>query len=305
MKNQTEKGNLQETLKEQLKPEIIRPSIIFLIIGFLLLLISYLVRPHSSQDDAFLSNALSQTAFVVLTVTIVNFLWTLLGGDPLSNKLHSLGNSIQSFDDNMQRYINLLSDSRTTGVTRLLAVSGDFGTQGAWIRRLVAAEKHIDLMGYTLYVWTKGEKFEEEVFKLVQGGVKVRILIMDEKNTLLESFINVEQISGLSTDYVRAEIVQVQKVFEDIGKKIQNMTSTNILGSFEVRKIRKGVVACQICRIDAEMAVVDYLYSEVASRSPLLLIQGNELKMFQAYQKEFDSLWELNRPALQKSYSSP
>ncbi len=205
----------------------------------------------------------------------------------------------------MQQYTNLLADSRTTGVIRLLAISGDFGVHGDWMRRLESAENQVDLMGYTLYVWTKGEKFEEEFFNLVQRGVKFRILIMDEKNPFFESFINVYQILGISTPYVRAELQQVQKVFADIGKTIQNMKDPNSSGSFEVRTVQKGLIVCQITRTDAEMVVVNYLYSEVGSRSPLMLIQGEESKMFQAYQKEFNRLWELNAPSTQASSSYP
>lgn len=58
--------------------------------------------------------------------------------------------------------------------------------------------------------------------------------------------------------------------------------------------VQRGLIVCQICRTDSEMVVVNYFYSEVASRSPVMLIQGNESKMFQVYQNEFDQLWKLN-----------
>jgi hypothetical protein len=274
-----------------------KPSIIFLFIGGLLLFIAYLLRPSSPQADGFISSALSNIAFVLLTVTILDLLWGLLGGEPISKSLSDLRQSLHLFDNNLQQYINLLGDSRTTGVVRLLTISGDFGSPGDWMQRLKSAQQEIDLMGYNLHVWTKGDNFEEEVLKLVQKGTKVRILIMDENNPSFDSFLNVTQLQTISTAFVKSELQQARKVFEQIDQKIHAM-NVKPSGSFELRTVQKGLIICHMCRTDAEMVVINYLFSEIASRSPLMLIQGREAKMFQMYQKEFDQIWKLNEPII-------
>src|SRR5437762_14121024 len=132
----SQKGTLQEGKNARLKDSA-KPVILFLIIGGLLLWISYLLRPQSPQD-AFVSNALSQAAFVVLTVTIVNFLWILLGGDPITNALKLLYETLAQSND-------LLRDSHRTGVIAIFAKS-DALSSNDWIERLRSAKDQVDLM---------------------------------------------------------------------------------------------------------------------------------------------------------------
>lgn len=275
----------------------VQASVIFLIVGVLLIIIAFLV-----PAKGFTQNLLLGAAFVPLTVTLLDFFWRLLGGDPTSNALYQLSEvsqetrselqkTFQLVDNKLQESFKLLEESRAAGVIRL-TISGKF-PRYEWMDRLKNAQQQVDLMGYTLLTWAKN-KNDEEILRLVMRGVKVRILIMDETNPHFSSIIN-DHLSGTSIDRTRIELKDAQRTFENIKQKIATIKSANPSGSFELRTARKGWIACNICRTDAEMVVVTYMYCQGTSSGPLMVIHHDlEPNLFQAYQEEFDQLWELN-----------
>ena len=157
------------------------------------------------------------------------------------------------------------------------------------------AQEEVDLMGYTLLTWIKTTNFEYEVLKLVRKGIKIRILILDETNPHFDSFIN-SHLAGTSIDRTRSELKDARKAFENIMQKVQAAKTADSPGDFELRTAKDGLITCNICRTDANMIVVSYMYWQQAVTSPLFLIlQGQEEpNLFQAYKEEFDRLWELN-----------
>jgi hypothetical protein len=270
----------------------VQASVIFLLFGALLLLCAFLL-----QANSFVSSALFNAAFVVLAVVILNFLWDLLGGEPISNALEqltgSLQHSFQRVDDKLQQSFQIIQDSHSTGLVAI-STNGKL-TRTQWLEKLRNTQQCIDLMGYTLLMWGKTPRFSEEVLKLVQRDVKIRILIMDETNRHFDCFIN-EDIAGTTIDQTRKQLEVARKVFEGLQQKVQATNNTNSLGSFELRTVKKGLITCNICRTDTQIAVVNYLYWQQTTNSPLLLLQqtNDQMSLFQAYQDEFDQLWDLN-----------
>jgi sugar-specific transcriptional regulator TrmB len=83
-----------------------------------------------------------------------------------------------------------------------------------------SARSKIDLLGYTLHVWTRSENFEGDLLALVRTGVAVRVVIMDETNPNLASLVNVSQIAATSIDAVKAEIAVSKANFESIATRV-------------------------------------------------------------------------------------
>src|SRR6266567_2350888 len=260
-----------------MKKRTLQASGIFLIIGALLLALAFFL-----QTNAFLSSAFFNAAFVMLAVVILNLLWALLGGEPVSNAIEQLKESFQ-----------ILKQSNETGVVGL-SLSGKF-SRNEWGERLRNSQQQVDLMGYTLLTWIKTTNFENEVLKLVQKGVRIRILILDEINPHFDSFIN-SHLAGTSIERTRSELKDARKAFENIIQEVQATQTANSPGDFELRTAKEGLITCNICRTDSTMIVVSYMYWQKAVTSPLLLIlqSQEEPNLFQAYQEEFDRLWELN-----------
>jgi hypothetical protein len=268
-----------------------RAIIIFLLFGVLLFVIAYLLQVL--QANAFLSSAFFNAAFVILAVVILNVLWALLGGEPVSDAIKQMKDSFQNIDAKLQQSFQIIKESSATGVVGL-SVSGKFSPD-AWAERLRNSRQQVDLMGYTLITWINTPHFENNVLKLVQKGVKIRILILDETNPHFDSFIN-SHLAGTSKDSTRIELKVAQEAFENIRQNVQKSKTANSSGDFELRTAREGVITCNICRTDDNMIVVSYMYWQQVATSPLLLIlqSQEESNLFQAYQEEFDHLWEHN-----------
>ncbi len=269
------------------------PQIVFLLLGGLLLVIAYLLATlivNPSESTKFWTSSLQNIAFIILTIVIIDFLWQIIGGEPVRETLTALAATLSE----MRSSVVLLEDSKKTGLHRLFSVSGALGSHREWMERLKRSRSHVDLLGYTLHVWTRGENFEQEMVSMVKAGVHARILIMDETNSNLSSFVNEPQISSISVDAVQAEIGVAKKAFMSIAATLENET---LLGSYEFRTLKEGLVVCQICRTDSRLTAVQYLYSVVASRSPLVDVRGADTELFQVYMEEFETLWSSAQPS--------
>ena len=261
------------------------PVLIFLGFGVLLLVIAFLVAKGGPNFSyySFFGVAIVTIAFVFLTVALINILWTVLGGDPLQ-KL------VAGFHDTL----SILGDSQETGLRRFKQASSDLWHAGDWMEHLVAAEHQVDLMGYTLHVWSRGAGFEEEVLKLVKHGVRVRVLNMHPENPNFGSVIN-QEIAGITEESSVGEARGAEDLFRNIERQVGAIPESERRGHFEYRQVKTGTVLCQICRFDGTLTAIQYLYSEVASRTPILLVNGSDTELFLVYAREFDRLWELNQ----------
>ncbi len=265
------------------------PQIVFLLLGVLLLVIAFLLTTliqQPSEAVKFWADSIKTIAFIILTIVIVDFLWQIIGGEPVRETLKVLAATLAQ----MRSSISLLEDSKKTGLNRLFAVSGALGSHREWMQRLKESRSQIDLLGYTLHVWTRGETFEQEMISLVRAGVKVRVLIMDETNSNLKGLVNENQITSLSITSVQEEIKVAKRAFKAIASTLENGSPQ---GSFEFRTLKNGLIVCQLCRTDSRVTAVQYLYSVVASRSPIVDVRGNDTELFQVYMTEFESLWNL------------
>jgi len=261
-----------------------KPRLIILIIGAFALAISYWYASVNNRGGAEFWMPAGQTvAFIILTIVIVDFAWSLVGGDPIALSIRELRGLLSD----MRTSVKLLDDSRRTGVQRVITPSSDKPAI-EWMEHLSAARNTVDLMGYTLHVWTKSAGFENTVERLVKNGVRVRLLIMAADNPNLSALINEAQINALTTDAVMAEIHAATRAFKAIAGKIATAPQQ---GSFEFRVLRDGMIVTQICRFDQFLTSIQYLYSEVASRNPLLEISGSDSRLFAVYTAEFESLW--------------
>ena len=265
-----------------------KPQIVFFLLGVLLLVISYLlaIEANPSESVKFWSAAIQNIAFIILTIVIVDFLWQVVGGEPVSETLKTLAAMLSE----LRSAVQLLNDSKETGLHRMLAVSGAWGSHQQWMQRLKDSKERVDLMGYTLHVWTRGENFESVMQSAIKSGVHVRVLIMDDTNPNLAAFVNAEQIASISVSAVTEEIKTAKLTFKGIADSLNGLTPA---GSFEFRVLKKGLVVTQICRTDSLLTAVQYLYYAVASRNPLVEVRGTDSELFKVYMNEFENLWKL------------
>lgn len=265
----------------------VKPYTILMIIGVLLLFISYLVfqKTQSGIDpNNYLWDVIKDTAVVILTIIIVNYLWTSLGGEPLDNSIQKLSESVSNLDNS----VKLLEDSKKTGLIRAFGVSGSYGSHTDWMQRFTSTKTHLDIMGYTLAVWTKGNNFENEVVSLAKKGVIIRVMTMDTENPNLFSIINTKHIPSISNEEIFESLKTTLNLFNKLQQKLAEQ---NLAEYFQLKTLKEGIILSQLCRTDDELTIIPYLYTDIGARSPLLLVKGEQTELFKVYLQEFDKLW--------------
>ena len=186
---------------------------LFLLLGAGLLVGAYYTTPAEKLKE-FPSNALISAAFVLLAVTLLNFVYWLAGGEPIAAQLERLARDlVGSFD--------VLKDTQDTGLQRILGTSRDFERKGdSWIGRLMSARRNVDLMGYSLLVWSTGRDFQSELLALLTRGVNVRVLVMDLSNPHFAALVNYHQIPSVKDiAAVKGEVIRAISVFEAIDSR--------------------------------------------------------------------------------------
>src|ERR1044072_8909180 len=223
----------------------VRPTWIFAVLGLLLSVIAALVTSKSSKE--FLGDALLTLAFVLLTVVVIQLLWGALGGEPIETAL-----------DNLRDANTLLEQSWRTGLRGVVPISNDLCTYEGWMKLLRGAKSDVDLMGYTLMIWTQGHGFEDAVIALVRSGRSFRVLVMDDGHP---QFAGSLEPGGLplptSKESTIANLQTALNAFGSIQRKLER--EGDVSGGFEMRKVKRGTNKCHLCRIDERMLVVHYL----------------------------------------------
>jgi hypothetical protein len=190
----------------------------------------------------------------------------------------------------------LVNDSYQTGVVRVLGDS-DAASRELTPRRerFRSAQERVDLMGLSLYGWSKDSALDDWILALVRNGVSIRILVMDPENPHFEAHLN-KRLPSVSDASIRGEMVSIRE-FERIQESVVDVKgSENIAGDFAFRTVRTGSIIYNMLRVDDEMRVIPYLYSTLTKESPMLVIRGRDRPVFRTYEKEFDRLWAYNAP---------
>lgn len=256
------------------------PYAIVLIIAILILIISFFIRPEEITIRNFLYNAIFNIGFIIITIVVVNGLWYVLGGAPLENTIHDLMDSAY-----------LLSDRVSTGIQRHFLSNADFSQSYIWADLLQNAKKNVNMMGYSLHAWTKNNDVKNILLELAKRDVKIRIMVMDEKNKYFNAGLNYE-LNSFTKQYMIDEVKFCLEFYTSICDNLPIEKKDNI----QLVKITNGFVESQIIRIDNIMYVTPYLYSLNTDASPILVLKnGDRNDAFAKYNNEFNMLWNMNK----------
>lgn len=166
---------------------------------------------------------------------------------------------------------------------KLFATSGDFGTASAWLQLLQNTNKEFDLMGIALTAWKRTPRFWETIIDKAKQGCRVRILLMHEQNPALKGLVyepKGESLGG-GISAIRDSVSFFQKLASESNK-------------ITVRQMERGTPHFFLTRTDQQAILVQYLYSEVFGNGPLWQCT-RESVLYSLIEKEFNTLWEVNR----------
>jgi xanthosine utilization system XapX-like protein len=299
-----------------------RKLAVFALVGGLLVVVAWLLDGVVGENS-FAQNVLTSLGIVLVAVVAVEFVWSLLGGEPLSTAVDNL----RSVNSNIERStvdieaatgqlqhditrlrssVRLLEASYASGLRWATANSGDWGSWEDWMALLRSGKNEVDLLGHTLQSWRAGKDLKRTIVDLAKSGCQIRVVTMDLENSELGSAIEAGLLDVISIEETRSSLAKTLEFFSQVSKEVGE--AEGLTGSFEIRTLHHGQPPFHMVRVDQRMLALPYLSSIAASSSPLLDIEGRDSSLYRAYLADFDAIWraarEYKEPAVQDGDSA-
>lgn len=244
---------------------------LFLSIGIILVLLSICFKFWWRVDfcyELFLNLGVS-----VLAVTVVEFLWKRVGGDPISKAI-----------DRLRIATQLLKDLEHTGIERVYTERQDSDTR-RWHQKVTAA-KEVDLMSMCL---SRDWLLRPELREAIENAVRerrtcFRILILDPTSEVAAQRA-LEEGKKEFLPTIEQSLETLRAMREHIPPEVANT-------HFQLRVINRTNIYCRIIRADDMMLVTKYLCHCGGGSSPTLELHGKDTSWFRKFASEFDHMWE-------------
>jgi len=260
----------------------------FIVLGGAIILTSYLV------SDSFWKDILVQFAVVFIAVGLVDFVWDILGGDPMELRMVNAFSDFYTKLDHLHHSMAILSDivDRNIGLDRIWpnrrawASDSSEGLE-AWKERVCQA-KSVDIMSNTLWNgWFKDEGFRKRFFDSLARGVTARILIYDPNSNVLRLRAANEH-DPTQGRQMRNEIESTLQMIVEGREGLKSAARKNL----KVRLTTNHYHLAQIIRADDKMLVAVYMSSKSGSHALTFQLKGPYTVYFSTYMEQIEILWK-------------
>ncbi len=239
-----------------------RTDIIFILIGVIPIIVAYFLHPEGLGHEL-----LKDFGVVIVSLTVVDLLWQLVGGEPLSKEIEEMRNlntlTRQAHESGLEEV-----GSKRTKLT------------DAWnLHSISQCRQAIDMCGHTLFTLIENQSFLHALIEQAKRNVKVRLLIYAPDNPALQTNINPAALET-STGQMRNSWATFNAE--------RNKLSKEHKANFEVRRLHSRAMHASIVRIDDRLTALGYLNSKYTAESPIYAIKGSDKPLFRIYAEEFD-----------------
>lgn len=266
-------------------------------IGVILILVSVIFKQKGeSYDipyDIFLNIGVS-----ILTISIVEYLWKIKGGDPIITAINRLWKAI-----------SFLKDAEESGLEAIHLQRRNIDVH-KWFQ-IISNAQNVDAMGINLRTNFAKELRLLEIIKqrAISKKCKFRILIFAPdsivtKQRAIEEARHRAALDQISTEMQNTFIVELKDslaTFKNIRNEIYNDLESQTEEYFIIKLVDKSNFYCSIIRADDVMIVTKYLSHLTGSKSPSLEIKlpamqekfkNNDANLFQVFRDEFENMWK-------------
>ena len=221
---------------------------------------------HESKD------ILLAIGVAMLTVTLVDLLWSKAGGDPLSAEIRKLS-----------QINDLISDSYKTGVARVHA-KVHLSPSKNWKAMIDASQKEIDLTGYQMLDIVDSDAAMDSLALKAADDVVVRVVLMPATSIALGCAVSPQNINAM-----QANMKHALEKFQELRTRLPEGHGLSIAVIDD-----KSVLDASVRRFDGQMHVVHYLQSINTSDTPVLELidNGTAESLFNTYKTWFDRLFK-------------
>ncbi len=246
--------------------------------------------------NSYWQDMLSNFAVTFIAVGLIDFIWDLLGGEPMEEKMNSSFVEINNKIDSLNQTMGVVADltNYQIGIERIWSTRREWERDAKdglaiWKKRVCHADQ-VDIVSNTFYTrWANDEDFWRDLIDTLNRGTRVRLLIYNPVSELLQLRSENEddtRVDGLSQ--MKMEIYSTLEKIKKNRKKLNGDAERN----FEVRLNSKLYQLAQIIRADRQILVALYLSKTGGSPSPTFQVAGPDSAYFKTYSQQFNILWE-------------
>ena len=191
---------------------------LFVAIAMILVLSAYIIKKLLSAD--FTSEILLQIGLVIGTIVLVDWLWGLVGGEPLAAQI-----------DELKSLYELQRDADRTGLAGIYLRGNELNVS-YWEKQILECKSNIDMVAETAFEISEQVRLMNAIVDRIKHGVKVRILI-NSPSSLLTWFVDYED-PDLEGMHMRMEQAwrTFQRVYTNLPPRLQS--------HFQVAKASEG-----------------------------------------------------------------
>lgn len=265
---------------------------VFIAVGLAVLLLSIILNRTDHPDVHELLLALG---VVVISVSLLELLFMLGGGNPIEAKIRDLSDQVQR----LSRAVKLIEQADRIGLSDMHDCTGNYGGKDEWLALMKGAHVSMDLMGRSLYEWIRAPELDRLIIdKIINEGVRFRWLLMNISNRHLDQLEEDGQQIGES---IIRKIVPVCDRLERIRASLPESKRQYL----ELRTFTNIPLYCSLLRIDDKYLITPYLQSVASRNSPLFVINGRSGPWAIAYDREFETLWISSQPYAGRPLADP
>jgi len=253
------------------------PQWIFLSAGGGVIIVSILTRIISGEIWQLVSDITLNIGISVIAVSIVDWIWRRIGGDPLMNAIMELRSAT-----------TLLADLNETGIKRVFVKREESSERKRLLMEKMKISNEVDMMGISLRSgWSSSPDFQEILKKRAGTGMtKFRIMVMDPDKPVTAQRALEED--GQESNRIADNSVKTLSTLLAIKKSLSPIYQDSI----KIKVIQETNIYCSVIRADNLMLVTKYLYHLSGTSSETLEIVGKETSFFKLYEEEFDAMWD-------------
>lgn len=254
------------------------PTWVFTIVGIAITGVAAILA-NFGQTQAWaqlVSDISLNVGITIIAVSLIDWIWRRVGGDPLMNAINELRSAT-----------TLLGDLRNTGLKRVFLTRAQAGEQRNEVQDKMVQAREVDMMGIALRSgWSSNPRFQEIVRSRARAGkTKFRVMVLDpeaqvtQQRTFEEDGQPSNRISEAASSTLRTMLQIKQSLPED---------NQDFL---KIKVIQETNIYCSIVRADDMMVVTKYVLHLSGGNSEMLEIEGSEGTLFKLYQNEFNATW--------------
>jgi hypothetical protein len=251
-------------------------TLVFLSVGVALIVLSVLLHSLNPTMEAILL----KLGLVAVAVVVVDQLWRVCGGTPISRQITDLGKQVSR----LSQSVDVIESSKNVGLLKVYDRLGNFGNQTEWIELITRARESVDLMGRTQFGWTRSKELREVIVeKITRDRVSLRWLLMSPRNPFLPMIEKTDVHSMLSR---KLEIVL------RFLREVHDSLPPDLKPRLQVRIFSHVPLSCSIMRVDSRFYVTQYLCNTSSDNSPFCCLKGPDGAWPKTYSQEFTSIWD-------------